>query len=162
MVEHGKQTAPPQGGGQPQRRNLTEPSGPRAAWSRRRWRAANAALAIAASAAILIAAFLPPGSGLGPPCLWRSLLGIPCPGCGLGRSLVLSAHGLFRAAFRMHPLGPPLLAALAALAVWAAMAAMLGRRGPIPFATSPWTWAAGIAAFWACWIIRLALHCLPP
>jgi hypothetical protein len=44
----------------------------------------------------------------GPPCLFRALYGIPCPGCGLTRSLLALWHGDLRAAVLYHPLGAPL------------------------------------------------------
>ncbi|HLK59564.1 MAG TPA: DUF2752 domain-containing protein [Chthonomonadaceae bacterium] len=41
----------------------------------------------------------------GPPCLFRLFTRIPCPGCGLTRSLTLLWHGDFWLSFRYHPLG---------------------------------------------------------
>jgi hypothetical protein len=41
-------------------------------------------------------------------CLW-SHLGLPCPGCGLGRSLAYLFHGQIAASFLTHPLGLPAL-----------------------------------------------------
>ncbi|WP_309714741.1 DUF2752 domain-containing protein [Armatimonas sp.] len=63
---------------------------------------------------ILAAAFLvpPPGpdnkSLLGLPdiCPIHALTHIPCPGCGISRSLVCTAHGELTRAFVLHPLGP--------------------------------------------------------
>lgn len=63
---------------------------------------------------LLLALFLvpPPGpdnkSLLGLPdlCPVRVLTHIPCPGCGMSRSLVCCAHGEFPRAFWLHPLGP--------------------------------------------------------
>lgn len=46
------------------------------------------------------------------------VFGQPCPGCGMGRSLIACACGDFSAAFRWHPLGPP---ALLAAIVYAAL-----------------------------------------
>jgi len=45
-----------------------------------------------------------PVSGL--PCPTRFFLGLPCPGCGLTRSLQSMAAGDFACAIEMHPLGP--------------------------------------------------------
>lgn len=40
-----------------------------------------------------------------PSCLSKELLGIPCPGCGLTRSVVYLAHGQWRESLAMHRLG---------------------------------------------------------
>lgn len=39
-------------------------------------------------------------------CPLKTLTNIPCPGCGMTRSLVFSAHGDWSQAFSFHPLGP--------------------------------------------------------
>ena len=44
----------------------------------------------------------------GPACLVRAITGIPCPGCGLTRSLSSIWHGRWLLSFRYHPLGLPL------------------------------------------------------
>ncbi len=38
-------------------------------------------------------------------CTFRNLTGLPCPGCGLTRSLVAAAHGRVKASFAFHRLG---------------------------------------------------------
>ena len=63
---------------------------------------------------LLLALFFvpPPGpdnkSLLGLPdlCPIKVLTHIPCPGCGISRSLVCCAHGELLRAFWLHPLGP--------------------------------------------------------
>ena len=54
-----------------------------------------AALGIAAAAAIFI---------FEPPCLFLSLTGLQCPGCGSTRALIHLLHGELRAAWRMNAL----------------------------------------------------------
>jgi len=44
----------------------------------------------------------------GPPCLFKMMLHLPCPGCGMTRSLKAIWLGHFTTAFRYHPLGPVL------------------------------------------------------
>ncbi len=76
---------------------------------------------------LLLLAFLylvppPQGSGkslVGLPslCLFQNVSGLPCPGCGITRSLVCCAHGLFGQAIRFHPLGPPVFASLVGMAL---------------------------------------------
>ena len=50
---------------------------------------------------------------------WRcpilAATGCPCPGCGLGRAVVLLLRGEFVASFRLHAFAPVLLAALLVL-----------------------------------------------
>ncbi len=43
---------------------------------------------------------LPPG------CMFRTLTGFQCPGCGLTRSFVAMPRGEFRTALRLNPMGP--------------------------------------------------------
>ena len=38
-------------------------------------------------------------------CTFKNLTGLPCPGCGLTRSLVAAAHGDVKQSFRHHRLG---------------------------------------------------------
>ncbi len=47
-----------------------------------------------------------------PLCLWKSLTGLDCLGCGLTRSFVWMGHGDLQAAFDLHALGPPLYLAV--------------------------------------------------
>ena len=47
----------------------------------------------------------------GPLCLWRTLFNVPCPGCGLTRSVEAIWHGHLLLSFRYHPLGIPLFIA---------------------------------------------------
>lgn len=55
-------------------------------------------------------------------CMYRKVLGRPCPGCGLTRSMALYLHGQPGAARQVHPGGPwTLLWAAAQLVVRAAM-----------------------------------------
>jgi hypothetical protein len=75
-------------------------------------------------------------AGLPSLCLFRNLVGLPCPGCGILRSLVCCGHGRWAEAAAYHPLGPGLLAILA---VWT-----MARLLPVP----RWATAALPAAIW--------------
>ncbi len=81
--------------------------------------------------------------GLPSICLWRTVTGIPCPGCGGLRSLVCCAHGEWIRAFDFHPLGPM---AFAGLIAWSAVAlarhAESVRVGRIRF-DGPWRTRSG-------------------
>ena len=50
--------------------------------------------------------------GLPKLCLMRNITGIACPGCGMTRSLIASAHLHLTDAVAFHPLGPPVLVLL--------------------------------------------------
>ena len=51
-------------------------------------------------------------------CIFRTLLDLPCPGCGLTRAMSHLAHGSLRGAIELHPLAP--LVALEAGLGWVA------------------------------------------
>jgi hypothetical protein len=64
-----------------------------------------------------------------PFCPMASVLGVPCPGCGLTRATLALAHGDLRHAHELHPL----VLVLAPLFIWATISAALGYvRGPQP------------------------------
>jgi hypothetical protein len=43
-------------------------------------------------------------------CAFRDAFGVPCPNCGMTRSVVFSLHGDLARAFEMNPAGPLLVA----------------------------------------------------
>jgi hypothetical protein len=54
-------------------------------------------------------------------CLFRECFGVPCPFCGISRSMVAFMHGRIAVSLRFHPLGPFIaltFATCAALALW--------------------------------------------
>ncbi len=66
---------------------------------------------------LVVAAFHPP-HGLGIPICWLDRwTGIPCPGCGLSRSLSCAVHGMLGASWEYHPFGLLFLAVFAAIAL---------------------------------------------
>ena len=102
---------------------------------------------------LLLAAALPPPQGAsiaGLPsfCGFHRLTGLPCPGCGITRSLVCCAHGLWAEAVGFHPLGPLVFAAL----VGAAVVHLASSRWPRIASALPPRWIAG-----ACWAGVFAL-----
>lgn len=66
--------------------------------------------------ALLLAVLAPP-TGLGIRLCWMRSTGIPCPGCGLSRSLSCAAHGMFLESWLYHPFGPLLLVFFVAVAL---------------------------------------------
>jgi len=62
-----------------------------------------------------------------PFCPLASVLGVPCPGCGLTRATLALAHGDLQHALSLHPL----VLVLAPLFIWAMSSAAIGYvRGP--------------------------------
>ena len=54
--------------------------------------------------ALYVFAFEPGKTGIFPPCVFRQLTGLQCPGCGSTRALHQLLHGHFVAAFTLNPL----------------------------------------------------------
>jgi hypothetical protein len=93
--------------------------------------------------------------GLPTICPLKTLAALPCPGCGMTRSLVFSAHGEWAQAFQFHPLGP---AAYGALWLALIIGVLLPRFKSRP--VSPrWIFllsGAGAASLGIAWLVRLA------
>jgi len=66
--------------------------------------------------AVLLLTVVMPSSGLPVTlCVFHAVTGLPCPGCGLTRSLASVSHGHVGDAFRYHPFGPVIYALLVGL-----------------------------------------------
>jgi hypothetical protein len=64
---------------------------------------------VALSIAAMGAAQLGAGClGYGLPCGFHAVTGLPCPGCGLTRSVLALLHGHVGESLRLHPMGPVL------------------------------------------------------
>jgi hypothetical protein len=98
------------------------------------------------------------GHPVGWACAFHRRSGLPCPTCGLTRSVVLSLHGDLSRAWRMAPAGPVILLGLVALAVallWlccvqAAGAAKLETRARSAIRYGSLAYVAATAALWIC------------
>lgn len=102
------------------------------------------------------------GYGPGIPCLFRATFRVPCPGCGLTRSLEALWRGDLGEALRMHPLGPPVFALLIGLAVGCAAYAALPAARPALRRLGiqlqhPRVMRWALTALLATWLVRLAL-----
>ena len=86
------------------------------------------------------------GRALNWQCGFHAATGLPCPTCGLTRSVVMSLHGEFARAWALAPGGPALAIGLAAFAL--AMMAL---------ALAQWTGAEGKLASARAWIRNGAL-----
>jgi len=50
-------------------------------------------------------------------CWFKTVTGIPCPACGMSRSVILTLHGDLRTAFQINFAGPPLVLGLVVFAL---------------------------------------------
>ncbi len=111
--------------------------------------AALAVGAVAAAGAGVLLAFDPNRADSPfPPCVFHSLTGWFCPGCGMTRALHALVHGDVGAALALNPFAPLLAAGLALSVAW-----LLGFR-PAPLRRlgqrifKPWVWVWALPLFW--------------
>ncbi len=65
----------------------------------------------------LIAVFVHPPHGTGVPICWLdATTGVPCPGCGMTRSMSSAVRGMMIESWTYHPFGAPILLLFAATA----------------------------------------------
>ena len=112
---------------------------------------------LATAAAAVLADTLATGPVL---CLFRTVTGIPCPGCGLTRAIARLARGDLARAFILHPLAPLLAAeAVGAWGLWAlVLAGKVRRPAERPLLVLLWL---NLAALGAVWVARLLAGTLP-
>ena len=109
------------------------------------------ALVFASAAAVMSAGLLmlrlfdPATSHLFPPCLFYSLTGWYCPGCGSTRALHQLLHGHLRNAFNLNPLAVICLPFLIYGGASYAAFQLRGRYLPRVFVPAFWIWALGVA-----------------
>jgi hypothetical protein len=133
---------------------------PGARASRVAWVAWALAGATLVSLAVATRALVATGAGAEPWCALRRISGVPCPTCGLTRSLARLAAGDLAGSLALHPWGAALTAQ--ALGFWVAC----GRRLAAPWRPRPdrlLPMLAGInaVALAAIWLVRLASGTLP-
>jgi hypothetical protein len=95
------------------------------------------------------------GAPLGAECAFRARFGLPCPTCGMTRSLILALHGEPGRAWALQPAGPVAVAGLVLLAVALLVLgiARLAKAG-VPREAALWIrraaliYAAGLVAVW--------------
>lgn len=82
-------------------------------------------------------------------CVWRILLGMPCPMCGITRAFCHFSHGEFAQGFQYNPIAPLMLVYL--LGIWAfrARAAWTRRPAAWPTATVNHLMMIAIVSFYA-------------
>lgn len=89
-------------------------------------------------------------------CTFKAVCGVSCPGCGLTRSFVATAHLDLARGFAFHPLGPLLFLLVLAQLPWQAIGLALDRRsatiglagpGPETFSGRPGAGCGDLADF---------------
>ena len=107
-----------------------------------------ATLGAAACGALAIEGDLSSGPTL---CPFRLVTGVPCPFCGMTRSLFALGQGDLGAGVRFHPLGPALLV-VAALGLW-----WFGRAAArkVPARLPRGALLSGAAALVIAWLVQL-------
>ena len=64
-------------------------------------------------------------------CTFKQAFGVPCPNCGMTRSVVFALHGDWGRALAMNPAGPVLVLGALALGVALLVLALGRRRAPL-------------------------------
>jgi len=110
-------------------------------------------LRVLSACGLVLAAAIPPRVLDGTPtiCPFRLITGLPCPACGLTRSVVSAMHGDALSSLETHPFG------MVAIVVMIALAFGLDHRFPaVTSALLRRSTLAVIAAIWVgSWIARL-------
>ena len=93
-------------------------------------------------------------------CLFRRVVSLPCPGCGLSRAVSRLLHGEVGSSIRLHPFA--LLLGLEAVTAWVVVGVRVHRGFPIALPRSAGQWALGHAVgLIAFWLGRLASGTAP-
>jgi hypothetical protein len=122
---------------------------------RRRWIALAAAVGVPAAVAVLY--WIPPRDGsIYPPCVFRKLTGLHCPGCGTGRCLHALLHGELRQAIAYNVIT---VAVVPVMLFWAVRAWSDAIRGRLVVRRRIPGW--GLAIFAAVLIVFAILRNLP-
>jgi hypothetical protein len=82
-------------------------------------------------------------------CALRSRFGLPCPTCGLTRSVVMSLHGEFGAAWRMAPVGPVAVFGMIAFALALLALAWSQSAGAVQWEARACAWIRKVTAVYA-------------
>ena len=109
-----------------------------------------AAACAAAAGMFVLYRFEPTSAGFYPPCLFRALTGLDCPGCGGTRALHALLHGRIGAAVRFNPM-LFLYAPILGFGIGDLTRAFLTRTPPRNITTRPglaWSIAASIVGWW--------------
>lgn len=105
-----------------------------------------AGLALVAAAVFVLSAVDPSQHMLTPPCPYKFLTGLACPGCGLTRCIHAVLHGEVALAFRFNPW---IFVALPAAAAFAVLPRLTGEARATRLRTAlAWVMLAVTLIFW--------------
>ena len=85
-------------------------------------------------------------------CPFRLATGVPCPFCGLTRSLVAAGGGHWETSLELSPLGPAVLILAAPVLVWISVATARQQRLRLPVPVL----AAAVALVAVSWAVQLS------
>lgn len=139
---------------QTQESEATAQAGPQISWAL----VLKVALAAAVAAGLYLVWLLPLES-LSTACGTRRLTGVPCPTCGMGRSLHALLHGRVLDSLYYHPLVLPFL--LSAAGWWAVVLRRRKAGLDVPLSTQWTACVVGVAILVVVWGIRLSLNAIP-
>ena len=116
---------------------------------------ARPAIFIAAASILGITLLLTMFEAPGIPCFFKTVLQVPCAGCGLTRSLKAIWTGDLALSFRYHALGVPLFAACLSL-LGLSIAGARYRQRAVEVLMTRQVWLAVLGALLAAWVVKLA------
>lgn len=126
------------------------------------WAAIGAAML---GGATLLALFRLPDRPAASLCLLYNATGIPCPGCGMTRAVSYLLHGEWRAAMRLHPLAPLVVAEAAGVWLFFGLRLTGSGRWPVLWAAFlrrvPLLLAIESAVLLGLWVERWVAGTLP-
>lgn len=103
---------------------------------------------VAAAGAWVLYNFAPTAYRFYPPCMFRLLTGLDCPGCGSTRALHHLLHGRIEEAFRLNPM----LFLLMVVALFALPSLLRGQQPR--FLMQPWFAWTAFFVLTSYWIVR--------
>jgi hypothetical protein len=108
--------------------------------------------ALVGAAILIVVAIHPPHGWSHTICWCRAALDLPCPGCGLLRSMSSTMAGRFSDAWNYHPFGPLVLVTAGFMFARALVPEPTRRRLALVMRTSSRWWRAGYLAFVAAFV----------
>jgi hypothetical protein len=116
-------------------------------------------LATTLAGTLAAAAWIATGEPAGPACLFRQIVHVDCPTCGMTRALTLLTRGEWQASLAVHPGAAALVVQV--FAAWLAWTRWLFRGGHSPDRWIPAAILANGVALIALWLVRLGSGMLP-
>lgn len=91
-------------------------------------------------------------------CPFRNMTGLPCPFCGMTRSVVCAMHGDIAGSLKYHPLGIAFCIVMAVVfaATLLSVIAPKTAESLVSHLNSTILWRIALASFLIAWVVRLA------